>query len=137
VLRAALPWKERPSTLTLALTRKDDCRRGIEGGNYKAATGNYVVVWKRGKDGAWRLKVDTWNDTPPAAKTQSTSGDDDVKPVEEALEGVVLHEQDYHRRLRCLKMLIRLEGAHGFYVSTFGKVDPLRPSRPESNFIVA
>jgi uncharacterized protein (TIGR02246 family) len=28
------------------------------------ATGNYVVVWKRGGDGNWRLHVDTWNDTP-------------------------------------------------------------------------
>jgi uncharacterized protein (TIGR02246 family) len=28
------------------------------------ATGNYVVVWKRGDDGNWRLHVDTWNDTP-------------------------------------------------------------------------
>ncbi len=28
------------------------------------ATGNYLVVWKRGADGNWRLHVDTWNDTP-------------------------------------------------------------------------
>jgi uncharacterized protein (TIGR02246 family) len=28
------------------------------------ATGNYVVVWKRGADGNWRLHVDTWNDAP-------------------------------------------------------------------------
>jgi uncharacterized protein (TIGR02246 family) len=28
------------------------------------ATGNYVVVWKRGGDGNWRLHVDTWNDAP-------------------------------------------------------------------------
>jgi uncharacterized protein (TIGR02246 family) len=28
------------------------------------ATGNYVVVWKRGADGTWRLHVDTWNDAP-------------------------------------------------------------------------
>jgi uncharacterized protein (TIGR02246 family) len=28
------------------------------------ATGNYVVVWKRGADGNWRLQVDTWNDAP-------------------------------------------------------------------------
>jgi uncharacterized protein (TIGR02246 family) len=28
------------------------------------ATGNYVVVWKHGADGNWRLQVDTWNDTP-------------------------------------------------------------------------
>ena len=33
-------------------------------GSMSAATGNYVVVWKKGADGAWRLKVDTWNDTP-------------------------------------------------------------------------
>jgi ketosteroid isomerase-like protein len=26
------------------------------------------VVWKKGADGAWRLKVDTWNDAP-APKT--------------------------------------------------------------------
>jgi uncharacterized protein (TIGR02246 family) len=28
------------------------------------ATGNYVVVWRRGADGNWRLQVDTWNDAP-------------------------------------------------------------------------
>lgn len=28
------------------------------------ADGNYVVVWKRGADGSWRLHVDTWNDAP-------------------------------------------------------------------------
>ena len=28
------------------------------------ATGNYVVVWKHGADGNWRLHVDTWNDAP-------------------------------------------------------------------------
>jgi uncharacterized protein (TIGR02246 family) len=28
------------------------------------AMGNYVVVWKRGADGNWRLQVDTWNDAP-------------------------------------------------------------------------
>ena len=28
------------------------------------AQGNYVVVWKRGADGNWRLQVDTWNDAP-------------------------------------------------------------------------
>jgi uncharacterized protein (TIGR02246 family) len=28
------------------------------------ATGNYVVVWKRGEDGNWKLHVDTWNDAP-------------------------------------------------------------------------
>jgi ketosteroid isomerase-like protein len=28
------------------------------------APGNYLVVWKKGSDGVWRLKVDTWNDAP-------------------------------------------------------------------------
>lgn len=28
------------------------------------ASGNYVVVWKRGGDGNWQLHVDTWNDAP-------------------------------------------------------------------------
>lgn len=28
------------------------------------AGGNYVVVWKRGAEGQWRLHVDTWNDAP-------------------------------------------------------------------------
>lgn len=36
----------------------------VEGGNSKTAAGNYVVIWKRGEDGVWRLKVDTWNDAP-------------------------------------------------------------------------
>jgi uncharacterized protein (TIGR02246 family) len=25
-------------------------------------TGNYLVVWKHGTDGQWRLQVDTWNE---------------------------------------------------------------------------
>jgi len=33
-------------------------------GGMTPAPGNYVVVWKRGSDGVWRLKVDTWNDAP-------------------------------------------------------------------------
>jgi uncharacterized protein (TIGR02246 family) len=37
----------------------------VEGGRFKTASGNYFVVWKRGQDGTWRMKVDTWNDTPP------------------------------------------------------------------------
>jgi uncharacterized protein (TIGR02246 family) len=35
-----------------------------EDGKLTTAPGNYVVVWKRGGDGVWRLKVDTWNDAP-------------------------------------------------------------------------
>jgi uncharacterized protein (TIGR02246 family) len=35
-----------------------------EDGSMTTAPGNYVVVWKHGADGAWRLKVDTWNDAP-------------------------------------------------------------------------
>ena len=30
-------------------------------GNPWAASGNYLVVWQRGTDGVWRLKVHTWN----------------------------------------------------------------------------
>ena len=33
----------------------------VKGGDPSTATGNYLVVWKRGADGAWRLKVHTWN----------------------------------------------------------------------------
>jgi ketosteroid isomerase-like protein len=46
----------------------------VKGGNPTTATGNYVVVWKRGGDGVWRLKVDTWNETAQPTKAQSTSG---------------------------------------------------------------
>jgi uncharacterized protein (TIGR02246 family) len=35
-----------------------------EDGNVAVAPGNYLVVWKKGADGVWRLKVDTWNDKP-------------------------------------------------------------------------
>jgi uncharacterized protein (TIGR02246 family) len=35
-----------------------------EDGSMTPAPGNYVVVWKKGADGAWQLKVDTWNDAP-------------------------------------------------------------------------
>jgi uncharacterized protein (TIGR02246 family) len=46
----------------------------VEGGNPTTATDNYVVVWKRGEDDAWRLKVDTWNDTPSPTDAKSSSG---------------------------------------------------------------
>lgn len=46
----------------------------VEGGSPTTAAGNYLVVWKRGGDGAWRLKIDTWNDAPPPAVDQSASG---------------------------------------------------------------
>jgi ketosteroid isomerase-like protein len=39
--------------LTLQMPDKD--------GNLSAATGTYLFVWKRGGDGVWRVKVDTWN----------------------------------------------------------------------------
>ena len=32
------------------------------------ATGNFLVVWKKGADGVWRLHRDTWNDTPPPSE---------------------------------------------------------------------
>jgi uncharacterized protein (TIGR02246 family) len=35
-----------------------------EDGSMTPAPGNYLVVWKKGSDGVWRLKVDTWNDAP-------------------------------------------------------------------------
>jgi ketosteroid isomerase-like protein len=31
------------------------------GGEASTASGKYLVVWKRGADGIWRLKVHTWN----------------------------------------------------------------------------
>jgi Zn-dependent protease with chaperone function len=40
-------------------------------------------------------------------------------------EGVLLHERGHHRRRQSLKMLIGLEGAHGFCVSIFGGVEHL------------
>jgi uncharacterized protein (TIGR02246 family) len=35
-----------------------------ENNDMVTASGNYVVVWKRGDEGGWRLQVDTWNDAP-------------------------------------------------------------------------
>jgi uncharacterized protein (TIGR02246 family) len=35
-----------------------------ENNDMVTASGNYVVVWKRGAEGSWRLHVDTWNDAP-------------------------------------------------------------------------
>jgi uncharacterized protein (TIGR02246 family) len=35
-----------------------------ENNDMVTARGNYVVVWKRGAEGDWRLQVDTWNDAP-------------------------------------------------------------------------
>lgn len=35
-----------------------------EDGSTSLAPGNYLVVWKKGADGVWRMKVDTWNDAP-------------------------------------------------------------------------
>ena len=30
-------------------------------GSGSTTSGNYLVIWKRGPDGVWRVKVDTWN----------------------------------------------------------------------------
>ncbi len=35
-------------------------------GTPSQATGTYLFVWKRGGDGVWRIKVDTWNGPVPA-----------------------------------------------------------------------
>lgn len=35
-----------------------------EGKEAQTATGKYVVVWKREKDGSWKLHRDIWNGTP-------------------------------------------------------------------------
>ena len=45
-----------------------------KGGNLSAATGTYLFVWKRGGDGAWRVKVDTWNGPVPAEAKSSPGG---------------------------------------------------------------
>lgn len=37
-----------------------------EGKDAQTATGKYVVVWKRQKDGGWKLHRDIWNATPLA-----------------------------------------------------------------------
>jgi uncharacterized protein (TIGR02246 family) len=39
-------------------------RAPTETNDMVTAGGSYLVVWKRGADGAWRLHVDTWNDAP-------------------------------------------------------------------------
>ncbi len=33
-------------------------------GGRAAATGKYIVIWKRGADGVWRLYRDLWNSNP-------------------------------------------------------------------------
>ena len=35
-----------------------------ESNNFKTYTGNYTVVYMRGKDGVWRIRVDSWNEDP-------------------------------------------------------------------------
>ena len=35
-----------------------------ENNTMATTTGNYLVVWKHGTDGRWRLQVDTWNEAP-------------------------------------------------------------------------
>ena len=43
----------------------DEIRQApTENNDMVTADGNYVVVWKRGAEGSWRLHVDTWNDAP-------------------------------------------------------------------------
>ncbi|MBI2963625.1 MAG: SgcJ/EcaC family oxidoreductase [Deltaproteobacteria bacterium] len=37
-----------------------------EGKEAQTATGKYVVMWKRVKDGTWKLHRDIWNATPAA-----------------------------------------------------------------------
>jgi ketosteroid isomerase-like protein len=44
-----------------------------KGGNLSAATGTYLFVLKRGGDGVWRVKVDTWNG-PVSGEAKPASG---------------------------------------------------------------
>jgi len=46
----------------------------VKGGNPSPATGTYLFVWKRGVDGVWRVKVDTWNGPVPAEAKSSSGG---------------------------------------------------------------
>jgi uncharacterized protein (TIGR02246 family) len=39
-----------------------------EDGELVAVSGKYIVVWKRGADGQWRLHRDIWNHTPAASE---------------------------------------------------------------------
>lgn len=32
------------------------------------ATGSFLVVWKKGADGVWRMHRDTWSDAPPPSE---------------------------------------------------------------------
>jgi ketosteroid isomerase-like protein len=45
----------------------------VKGGNPSPATGTYLFVWKRGGDGVWRVKVDTWN-KPVTTEAKPASG---------------------------------------------------------------
>lgn len=38
-----------------------------EGGALTEAAGKYIVVWKKGPDGSWRLHRDIWNSDPAKA----------------------------------------------------------------------
>lgn len=40
----------------------------VNGGDPSPATGTYLFIWKRGADGVWRIKVDTWNGPVTEAK---------------------------------------------------------------------
>lgn len=33
-------------------------------GEMMTGTGNYIIVYRKDEDGAWRIVVDTWNDAP-------------------------------------------------------------------------
>ena len=46
----------------------------LKGGNPSPATGTYVFVWRRGGDGVWRVKVDTWNGPVPAEAKPASGG---------------------------------------------------------------
>jgi uncharacterized protein (TIGR02246 family) len=39
-----------------------------EDGELVAVSGKYIVVWKHGADGQWRLHRDIWNHTPAASE---------------------------------------------------------------------
>ena len=61
-----LPWPADQMDLHATLPSDPVLPGGVLTGPQVSADGqgNYVVVWKRGADGNWRLQVDTWNDAP-------------------------------------------------------------------------
>lgn len=109
---------------------------GVDNGrSWGPGFGKYVVVWKKGDDGRWRMHLDMWNrapnpaGTPAAAPRDSATIAREVAGVDSAWAAAMVRgDTTYLDRLFASELVVT--GANGSVRGKAGELDDVRP-RPE------